>query len=484
MVRAAIYGRVSTDEQAEKYGLASQLHETRALAARKGYDVVAEFVDDGISGATIERPALTRLREALRAKAYDVVLVYDPDRLARELFLLLMLDKEIERAGARVEYVSGSYEDTPAGRMFYQFKGVIAEYERGIIRERTKRGKAEKARRGLVSYYPYGYGPLIEQGKPAGRMLVHEDEASTVRMIFDWYVTEQRSIRSITVELRRLGLRAQKGGVFGKSMVRKILANRAYIGETSYEGIPIAIPAIVDLGVFERAQEQLDRNRAILAGRPTSAPFLLRGLVRCGLCRRTWYADASRSTHAYRCRGGAPIVGEKCRTRQVAAARLDGTVWEAVVGVLRNPAALRAKLESAAGALNASSAEIQSEVQHLRRQLEEAGRQEHRLLDLFLDESMRTDAVRGRLEALSRRRAALRERLARAEEIVSSQSAQEAKHEAIERQCAQILRGIDRLTFEERQMLLRTLLDEVVVSGNEVEIHGVLPPAKPTTMAA
>lgn|SRR5262245_6308483 len=97
---------------------------------------------------------------------------------------------------------------------------------------------------------------------------------------------------------------------------------------------------------------------------------------------------------------------------------------------------------------------------------------------------MRTDAVRGRLEALGRRRAALRERLARAEEIAASRSAQEAQHEAIERQRAQILRGIDRLTFEGRQTLLRTLLDEIVVRGSEVEIHGVLPAMKPITMAA
>jgi hypothetical protein len=164
-------------------------------------------------------------------------------------------------------------------------------------------------------------------------------------------------------------------------------------------------------------------------------PFLVRGLVRCGFCRRTWYTDATRNTPAYRCRGGSPLTGPKCRTPQLPASRLDRTVWEAVVGVLRNPAALRAKVSHAADALNASSADVQSEVQQLRRQLEEAGRQEHRLLDLFLDESMRTDAVRGRLEALGRRRAALRERLARAEAIAASQSAQEAQHEAIERQC-------------------------------------------------
>ena len=87
MTRCALYARVSTDEQAERYGLAAQLHELRAGAAGRGYTVPngAEFADDGYSGATLERPALTRLRDAVREGAVDVVLVHDPDRLSRRL---------------------------------------------------------------------------------------------------------------------------------------------------------------------------------------------------------------------------------------------------------------------------------------------------------------------------------------------------------------------------------------------------------------
>ena len=86
-MRAALYARVSTEDQAEKYGLSSQLTELRELAAKKSFTVPegAEFVDDGYSGATLHRPALDRLREAVRARAFDVVLVHDPDRLSRKL---------------------------------------------------------------------------------------------------------------------------------------------------------------------------------------------------------------------------------------------------------------------------------------------------------------------------------------------------------------------------------------------------------------
>jgi site-specific DNA recombinase len=84
--RAALYGRVSTEDQAERFGLASQVSELQALARQRGYTIPAggEFIDDGASGADLDRPALTRLREAIRRRLFDVVLIHDPDSVGAE----------------------------------------------------------------------------------------------------------------------------------------------------------------------------------------------------------------------------------------------------------------------------------------------------------------------------------------------------------------------------------------------------------------
>ncbi len=100
MTRAALYARVSTEEQAHRYGIGGQLDRLRERVQRQSYVVFEEFVDDGWSGGSLERPALTRLREAVSQGLVDVVLVYDPDRLARDLADLLVLDKELQRAGS------------------------------------------------------------------------------------------------------------------------------------------------------------------------------------------------------------------------------------------------------------------------------------------------------------------------------------------------------------------------------------------------
>ena len=91
---------MSTDEQVERFGLSSQLTELRAFAVKQGWTIATggEFVDDGFSGADLERPALTRLREAARLRVFDAILIHDVDRLARRLAHQLLLVEEFERA--------------------------------------------------------------------------------------------------------------------------------------------------------------------------------------------------------------------------------------------------------------------------------------------------------------------------------------------------------------------------------------------------
>jgi site-specific DNA recombinase len=179
-----LYARVSTEDQAERYGLAAQLRELRAKAG----EPALEFIDDGVSGATLERSGLDRLREAARRSQLDRLLILDPDRLSRRLVHQLLLLDELKRHGVAVEFLRGSTEDTAEGRLLLNVQGVIAEYEREKIQSRTLRGKREKARRGLVvASFPYGYRP-----NPAapGRLLVYEPEATVVRM------TAQRASKS------------------------------------------------------------------------------------------------------------------------------------------------------------------------------------------------------------------------------------------------------------------------------------------------
>ena len=139
-MNAAVYARVSTDLQAEKgYSLQTQIDACTQKAKEMGAVAIKTYVDDGYSGSYLERPALDKLRDALDAKLYDMVVIYDQDRLSRTLSHQLLLTEEIEKSGAQLVFVSSEYKRTPEGILFYQIKGAFSAYEKEKIRERMMR---------------------------------------------------------------------------------------------------------------------------------------------------------------------------------------------------------------------------------------------------------------------------------------------------------------------------------------------------------
>ncbi|MGO9790959.1 MAG: recombinase family protein, partial [Solirubrobacteraceae bacterium] len=160
---AAIYARVSSERQRQAETIQSQLVALRELAAGRGLLVTDDFVfeDDGFSGATLIRPALERLRDRAAEGAFEVLLCHAPDRLARRYAYQVLLLEELTRAGVEVMFAkeperSGSPED----ELLRQFQGMISEYERAQIAERTRRGTLHRARSGAVAVLtraPHGY---------------------------------------------------------------------------------------------------------------------------------------------------------------------------------------------------------------------------------------------------------------------------------------------------------------------------------------
>jgi site-specific DNA recombinase len=159
-MNVAIYARVSTDIQAEQgYSLGAQITDCTAKAKELGGTIIKEYVNDGYSGAYLERPALQDMREAIRSKMFQMVVCYDVDRLSRNLSHQLLVTEEIEKSGASLVFVKSDYQSTPEGRMFYAIKGAFAGYEREKIKERTARGKLAMMKQGKVvaDSHVYGY---------------------------------------------------------------------------------------------------------------------------------------------------------------------------------------------------------------------------------------------------------------------------------------------------------------------------------------
>ena len=183
-LRAIVYSRVSTDAQ-ERDGTSLDTQEDAGLEYVKANGWrVTESIRDTASGYSLDRPGIERARQLLRQGAVDVVVAYAVDRLSRNQNRIGVLFDEIERANARLEFVTEKFEDSATGRFILAARAFIGEVEREKIAERTMRGKVERARNGKIAQGTgkemYGYRYIQETGQRE----IDEGQAVIVNQIF------------------------------------------------------------------------------------------------------------------------------------------------------------------------------------------------------------------------------------------------------------------------------------------------------------
>jgi len=389
-VAVAIYARVSSEQQADAGTIGSQLGALQARLKKERLSVEDElcFVDEGYSGATLIRPALERLRDVAATGAIDRLYVHSPDRLARKYAYQVLLVDEFQRCGIELLFLNHELGKTPEEDLLLQVQGMMAEYERAKIRERSRRGKLHAARQGAVAVlsgapYGYRYFSARESGGEAHYEIVLE-EARVVRQIFEWVGLQRHSIGEVRRRLSEQGVLTRTGKTWwDRTTVWGILKNPAYKGEAAFgktktgplrprirsqrgtqavprrpystydvpeaEWISIAVPPIVSAELFDVVQEQLAENKKRRASSKRGARYLLQGLLVCKQCGYAFYgkpvsrksAKGERRDYAYyRCIGtdAYRFGGQRvCQNKQVRTDLLEEAVWEDVRALLSDP---------------------------------------------------------------------------------------------------------------------------------------------------
>src|SRR6202521_762017 len=182
---AAIYARVSSDRQKENHTIASQTAALIQHAETQGYAVPSEWVfqDEGYSGANLVRPGLEALRDLAAQGHIETVLGHSPDRLGRKYAYQILLAEEVNRQGVELIFLKAPSGATPEDQLVVQFQGMIAEYERAQIIERSRRGKRHRAQQGTINVLsgaPFGYRFVRKTDHSGAYYEINDEQAGIV----------------------------------------------------------------------------------------------------------------------------------------------------------------------------------------------------------------------------------------------------------------------------------------------------------------
>jgi site-specific DNA recombinase len=499
MKKVAIYARVSSDKQAEEKTVHSQLADLREIC--KGFQVVEEYTDEGWSGERLDRPALDRLRDDASKGMFEALYIHSPDRLARKYAYQALVLEELQKHGIEVHFLNKAVSDDPEDQLLLGVQGLIAEYEKAKILERTRRGRLYKAKsKGIVGgYAPYGYRYIKKSADSDERYEAHPQEAMVVRLIFELYLN-LKSINSVRKELNQRGVRPQRSRAnWCRTSVGAILGNETYTGAGYYgrrqsiekeggqryrkklkngvrirdrsEWIPIKFPPIISEETFRMAQAIRAKNYRPYAH--TRHFYLLSGLIRCSRCSSTFTGETRRNQRGqsygyYRCNNRhKPNPKVVCNAPYVHTQEFDEAIWDAVAGAVTNPTVLIDHILRLAGSLEGSGEKLEEKKALLLKEIQGLEAKKNRLVDLYTSGQISRELFTSKMEEYARSEQALRDEVAEIDSVLSQEIDREAVIQNVEAFCRMACERMRSFTPQERRQFLWGLLEKIVWNGWE-----------------
>jgi site-specific DNA recombinase len=520
-VQCALYARVSSESQTRDNTIASQMMALQERIAADSFQLEPDhsYVDEGYSGSILSRPALERLRDAIAGGHIERIYVLSPDRLARRYAHQVLLIDEFRRAGAEVVFLNRPIGGTAEDDLLLQVQGVIAEYERAKILERSRRGRRHAARSGSVSALtgaPFGYRYISRaEGGGVARFEVVDDESHIVRLIFAWIGVDRMSLREVCRRLQQMGCQTRKGSSWYASTIRSMLDNPAYVGRATFgrsrflpprprlrpirghlkpspratsrvavpreEWIEIPVPPLVDPKVFELARTQLEENRRRKRRQRTGKCWLLQGLTVCQHCGYAYYGktaprsgkyDPTNILRYYRCIGGDGyrFNGKRvCKNAPVRGDQLEQVVWDQVRALLEQPDRVAQEYRRRIAQAR-DGAKVPDEMLRLDRQISSLRRGVSRLIDSYAEGVIDKGEFEPRITGLKQRMSQLQERRQASLEAAEAERDLSLVVSRLEDFSAKVVQGLDTLDETGVREIIRALVRRIEIDDARIEV--------------
>lgn len=384
MKRAAIGLRVSSEKQADEgYSIQSQLRRNMEYAQSLELHVPDEYVfTEVFTGTTSDRPGLNQIKELAQAHRIDALVVYNADRFFRNRIEAYLTRKFLQKHNVELYYAE-KFRKVGTGlddEILNGIEELLAEVEKERIKERTMRGRWERAKLGIVPGQgkpPYGYRRTMQlrDKKRIYAMEIVIEQANIIRLIYTWYVIDRWSVFKIRDELTRLRIpapgdlvttsnRRRAYGEWHARPIYRILEHSAYVGRLivrqyqdirgekrtkvlrpESEWIAIDIPPIIEETVWHQAQIRMRAGRQLSPrSKEPSRAYLFARRIRCecGASMRISTNRTHNRVEYYRCLSGSNVSG-RCVMPTIQRAVVDEPLWLHIVALLLRPKSLLEK---------------------------------------------------------------------------------------------------------------------------------------------
>lgn len=480
-VRAGLYARVSTDDQArEGVSLRAQRESMTAFCRAQGWIPLDTYLDDGYSGSSLDRPALTRLRRDVADGRLDLVLVWRLDRLTRRVVDLHTLLEEFARHRVGFRSVTEVFDTTSAmGRLFLTLVAAMAQWERENLVERVSWGMAQVAQEGRWhggGHVPFGYDYRD------GRLEVNPVEAATYRLMVDLYLVQGWGYEKIAQWLNgdnpegRL-YPPKEADRWRYTSVRQVLRNPLYKGyvrnrDKLHKG---QHEPLIDAVTWDALQSQSTVRSGSQA--PKHASFLS-GILRCSECGSrmrskrqwaNWPRQPKRYHRNYVCYSylGAPshLVTGPCRAGYRHGPKLDQEVIHRLSALAADPDVLDRVIEEELRRAQPERENLARERERIVRALADVERRLRQYLDAFEAGSIAASVVGERMDELGKAKEELRQQLRAVTEREQRVERQRIQADTIRARLTSFGAAMDRLTEAERWQIIHTLIREIWVDA-------------------
>jgi site-specific DNA recombinase len=518
MRKAVLYARVSSDLQQKERSIESQIEELKRQIEKTGDQLVKEYVDDGYSGALLDRPAMDELRRDLKRNVFDTIYILNADRIARDVTYQNIIVGEMLQYKKQIIINGKDYIQNPENKFTLTVLGAVSELERAKLIERVTRGRQHRLRQGILlgnghRLYGYTYFKKTPTSRPS--YAINEQEARIVRHVFETYAKGSIGTRDLARQLETMGVQKVKGrNQLDQSQIKGMLANETYTGMRYFntmkeprvpqnalgktikgrreytdrsEWVGIPIPAIISKDLFDQVQKRVRHNEE--CWRNSRKPHLLSNIVWCERCNTRCYAYR-RQYRARRANGLCIYdrVVYVCKTKKLTEhiPEINGQVLEScirdlITDTLLVPAKLIECIDALKKTSRANAVRIEQRIKDATSALQSLELKRKRILDLYASGDLDQDAYVQRIREYQKETSALRAKQSDMMRNMPLAEHRESIEHAVARYCAAATKEYKHLSdFDSARAFLQQYTPKITyIRKNKVrtkiKIHGQVP---------